>query len=106
MLDLHGVWNLCPPVSWGNFHWYFADIVLGFDGALAACLVLLCGTLMAPAHRRHVAGALLIAGIVVTWFIAQPGRRLPRAWWPITATYLGGLGTFAALWRTIARPPS
>jgi hypothetical protein len=86
----------------------FLVYTLGYNGALAACLVLLCGTLMAPANRRRVAEILLVVGAVVALVIGGPQNfHVPfLRWWPIVGTYLGGLGTYAILRRRVAPPAS
>ena len=81
----------------------FLDIVMPFDGALAAALVILAGAFTASACRVYAALVLLLFGALLAWcWVGEfypsslPIHKSPvRLWWPFTGTCLGGCGAFA-----------
>jgi len=77
---------------------------LPIDGAIAASLVVVSGSLMAPSCQRLVAAVLLVVGGGIAWLAI--GRfespyysdEAPQILWsPIIGTWVGGLITFLLL---------
>jgi len=95
----------------------FLTFVEPYDGAIAAFLVVVCGTFFAPARRVYTALALLVLGGIVAWQMvgesyssvksAAEFHEAPiRLWWPIIGTCLGGFTGFLAIYLTTrARSP-
>lgn len=98
--------GLIHSILWSSGHHMpgklFIALVLPYDGAIAASLVLLFGSLMAPTHRLGVAAILLLIGGFIAWELVgdyhSPTYGGDRIIWPLIGTYMGGLTTFAILY--------
>ncbi len=83
----------------------------GFDGALAASLVIQFGTYTAPTHKRVTSLCLLVVGALIAWMLVGDfylpmhsfHNETTRTWWPIIGTYLGGAITCAWVWFVTRR---
>ena len=96
----HYLWGMGRAVPGKDF----LMLVLPFDGALAAFLVVVCGAFAAPTHRVRVALVVLFSGSIIAWIlVGQPyspqwnHHGTIQLWWPICGTYLGGLLAFSTV---------
>jgi hypothetical protein len=76
----------------------FLTVSLGYDGALAGFIVVVCTAYAAPARMLVVAVVTFTIGAALAWSLIGDWP-LPYApgytWWPIVKTYLGGLAGVA-----------
>ena len=81
----------CVYPAWANI------VLTSIKGALAAFLVVLFGTLVAPSHKRHVPYVLVIGGAAITYpVIAQSGDLFAESFLVLLLTY--GSGILTAGW--------
>lgn len=94
-------------IYWGLGHHMpgkeFLMVVMQYDGALAAFMVVTLGAMTAPHSRRVTGLVILLVGAAIAWelvgdmtpanfypphvYLAGP----PRVWSPLAGTYVGGL---------------
>jgi hypothetical protein len=100
ILGFQGLSRFCPPddmVSGLCMAWWFEDLLLALEtvgGMLAAALVVLAGSLTAPAHRPLVAAVLFVLGGLAAFYLGWPPRPLV-----LVASATGGLLAVALVYR-------
>jgi hypothetical protein len=115
--------HVIRAIYWGLGHHMpgkeFLMILMQYDGALAAFMVVVMGSMTAPRSRRATGLVIFLVGAAVAWALVgdmTPSKFYspihypedpPRVWSPLMGTYVGGLlGLLAINIKEIGRKRS